>query len=235
MPPQLHVGTSGYAYKEWKGSFFPQDLPAKEMLRFYAASFGTVEINNTFYRLPKPSVLEAWAEQVPASFRFALKAPQRITHFQRLKDSSATLKDFLKVASTLKERLGPLLFQLPPNMKKDAPRLKVFLKLLPKSTRAAFEFRHQTWFDDETFELLREHKTALCIAEADDDIKCPLVATTDWGYLRLRKAKYTPAALKKWAQQVHAQPWRETYTFFKHEESGTAPKFAKKFLSLATP
>src|SRR5262245_21274774 len=134
MPTQLFVGTSGYAYKEWKGSFYPEDLPAKDMLRFYAGRFGTVEINNTFYRLPKPSVLQAWAAHVPAHFRFALKAPQRITHFQRLKGSNATLKDFLKVAATLKARLGPLLFQLPPNMKKDAPRLKAFLKLLPKST-----------------------------------------------------------------------------------------------------
>jgi uncharacterized protein YecE (DUF72 family) len=231
----LHVGTSGYAYKEWKGSFYPEDLPAKDMLRFYAQHFRAVEINNTFYRLPKPSVLQAWAEQVPADFKFALKAPQRITHFQRLKGAASTLKDFLKVASTLKSQLGPLLFQLPPNMKKDAPRLKSFLKLLPKATRAAFEFRHQSWFDDETFDLLRAHNTALCLAEADDDLKVPIVATTDWGYLRLRRANYTPAALKKWAQQVKAQPWRETFVFFKHEETGTAPKFAKKFLTQFAP
>ena len=162
----LYVGTSGYSYKEWKGPFYPDDLPDKEMLRFYGERFRSVEINNTFYRMPKASVLEAWAAEVPADFKFVLKASQRITHKQRLKDAGDSVSYLLEVAGVLKERLGPLLFQLPPFLKKDAPRLREFLALLPKDRRAAFEFRHQSWFDDEVFGLLRDQRAVLCIAEA---------------------------------------------------------------------
>src|SRR6476646_4308374 len=180
----LYVGTSGYSYKEWKGTFYPEDMPEKQMLRFYGEHFRTVEINNTFYRMPKASVLEAWAGEVPADFRFVLKAPQRITHIQRLKDAGDSVSQLLEVAGVLKERLGPLLFQLPPNFKKDVPRLAAFLALLPSRCRAAFEFRHASWFDDEVFGLLREHRTGFCIADAEDELEVPFVATEDWGYLR---------------------------------------------------
>src|SRR5438132_13650700 len=152
----LYVGTSGYSYKEWKGTFYPEDLPDKQMLHFYGERFRTVEINNTFYRMPKPLVLEGWAEEVPADFKFVLKASQRITHMQRLKDADDSVSYLLKVAGALKERLGPLLFQLPPFLKKDLPRLREFLALLRRERRAALEFRHESWFDEEIFGLLRE-------------------------------------------------------------------------------
>src|SRR2546423_920968 len=152
----LYVGTSGYSYKEWKGTFYPEDLPEKQMLRFYGEQFRSVEINNTFYRMPKVSVLEGWAAEVPANFKFVLKAPQRITHFQRLKDAADSVKYLLEVAGTLEERRGPFLFQLPPNLQKDLPRLREFLKLLPPQTHAAFEFREQSWFDPEVFAVLQE-------------------------------------------------------------------------------
>ena len=230
---EIHTGTSGYSYSEWKGSFYPEKLPVKQMLHYYGERFSAVEINYTFNRLPKPSVLEAWAAEVPANFNFALKAPQRITHFQRLKDSGDTLSKFLEVSDVLKKRLGPLLFQLPPNFKKDLPRLQEFLTLLPSTTRATFEFRHASWFDDEVFDLLRKRKVALCNAEADDDLKLPFVATTNWGYLRLRRSDYSTPELKAWMKLVQSQDWRDVFVFFKHEDEGNAPKLAAKFLELA--
>jgi uncharacterized protein YecE (DUF72 family) len=229
----LYVGTSGYSYKEWKGTFYPQDMPEKEMLRFYGQHFQTVEINNTFYRMPKPSVLEAWAVEVPDNFKFVLKASQRITHMQRLNNTDDSLAYLLKVASTLKEKLGPLLFQLPPYLKKDAPRLRDFLQSLPAERGSAFEFRHQSWFDEEVFELLRQHRTVLCIAEAENDLEIPFVSTADWGYLRLRRPDYGDTELKAWAKRVEAQKWRDAFIFFKHEEEGKGPAMAKRFLELA--
>ena len=229
----LYVGTSGYSYKEWKGTFYPEDLPDKQMLRFYGERFRSVEINNTFYRMPKASVLEAWAKEVPADFMFVLKASQRITHHQRLKDADGSISYLLEVAGALKERLGPLLFQLPPYFRKDAPRLREFLALLPSDRRAAFEFRHQSWFDDEVFGLLRDHRAVLCIAEAENDLEIPFVSTADWGYLRLRRPDYGDAELKAWAKRVHEQEWREAFIFFKHEEEGKGPEMAKRFLKLA--
>ena len=228
----LYVGTSGYSYKEWKGTFYPEDLPDKQMLRFYGERFRSVEINNTFYRMPKASVLEAWAKEVPADFMFVLKASQRITHHQRLKDADDSVSYLLEVAGALKERLGPLLFQLPPYLRKDAPRLREFLALLPSDRRAAFEFRHQSWFDDEVFGLLRDHRAVLCIAEAENDLEIPFVSTADWGYLRLRRPDYGDAELKAWAKRVHEQEWREAFIFFKHEEEGKGPEMAKRFLKL---
>ena len=198
----LYVGTSGYSYKEWKGSFYPEDLPEKQMLRFYGERFQSVEINNTFYRLPKASVLETWAEEVPADFRFVLKASQRITHMQRLKDAGDLVSYLLKVAGTLKERLGPLLFQLPPYLKKDLPRLREFLALLPPDRLSAFEFRHESWLDEEVFSVLREQRVALCIAEAEEGLQIPFVSTADWGYLRLRRPDYGDAELKAWVKRL---------------------------------
>jgi len=229
----LYVGTSGYSYKEWKGTFYPKDLPEKQMLRFYGERFRSVEINNTFYRMPKASVLEGWAAEVPPDFKFVLKAAQRITHQQRLKDAGDSVSYLLEVISTLKERLGPLLFQLPPYLKKDAPRLREFLTLLRAPARAAFEFRHQSWFDEEILDLLREHQAVLCIAEAENDLEIPFVSTADWGYLRLRRPDYGDAELKTWAERVHGQDWRDAFIFFKHEEEGKGPQMAKRFLELA--
>jgi uncharacterized protein YecE (DUF72 family) len=230
----LYVGTSGYSYKEWKGTFYPRDLPARQMLRYYGEHFRTVEINNTFYRLPAAAALEAWAGEVPAGFRFVLKAPQQITHRQRLKDTGESVSNLLEVAEALKKRLGPLLFQLPPNMKKDGPRLREFLALLPRRRRVAFEFRHPSWFDDEVFGLLRDHQAALCIAEAENDLEVPFVATAGWGYLRLRRLDYGDAELKKWVKRVRKQAWRDAFVFFKHEDEGKGPQLAKRFLELAT-
>ena len=227
---ELYVGTSGYFYKEWKGSFYPEDLSEKRMLPFYSERFRTVEINNTFYRIPKPAVLEAWAAEVPAEFKFVLKASRRITHLQRLKDADDSVSYFLKVAGALKEKLGPLLFQLPPFLKKDAPRLQEFLGRLPEKPRAAFEFRHQSWFDEEVFGLLRQHGSALCIAEAETDLEIPFVSTADWGYLRLRRPDYGPAELKAWVERLGQQGWREAFLFFKHEEAGKDLQISWQFL-----
>ncbi|MBI2948936.1 MAG: DUF72 domain-containing protein [Verrucomicrobia bacterium] len=228
----LYVGTSGYSYQEWKGAFYPEGLPDKQMLRYYGERFRTVEINNTFYRMPKASVLEGWAAEVPAGFKFVLKASQRITHEQRLKDAGDSVSYLVKVAGALGERLGPLLFQLPPYLKKDAPRLSEFLKLLPPDRRASFEFRHQSWFDDEIFCLLRDHQAALCIAEAENDLEIPFVSTADWGYLRLRRPDYGDAELKAWAKRVHQKEWKDAFIFFKHEEEGKGPQMARQFLEL---
>lgn len=229
----LYVGTSGYAYKAWKGSFYPADLAATRMLRYYGEHFRSVEINNTFYRMPSVPVLEAWAGEVPADFRFVLKAPQRITHLHRLQDAGDSLAYLLGVAATLQARLGALLFQLPPSLKKDVPRLREFLALLPSQPRAAFEFRHPSWFDEAVFTLLHEHRAALCIADAGGDLEVPCVATAEWGYLRLRRPDYDDAALKAWAKRVQDVEWQDAFVFFKHEDEGKAPRLAKRFLELA--
>jgi uncharacterized protein YecE (DUF72 family) len=230
---KLHVGTSGYSYKEWKGTFYPEKLPAKDMLRYYGERFGAVEINNTFYRMPKTAVVEAWGSEVPAGFQFVLKASQRITHIKRLKEVDEPVSILLKVAGALGERLGPLLFQLPPNMKKDVPRLRDLLALIPRHQRVTFEFRHASWFDDEVFNVLREHGATLCTAEAEGDLTVPLVSTADWGYLRLRLPEYTDADLRTWLGRLREQPWQEAYVFFKHEDEGKGPQFARRFLDLA--
>jgi uncharacterized protein YecE (DUF72 family) len=229
----LYVGTSGFSYKEWKGKFYPEDLPDSQMLRFYGGQFRSVEINNTFYRMPKAAVVESWAEEVPADFKFVLKAPQRITHHQRLKDSSESMSYLLKAANALKDRLGPLLFQLPPFLRKDVPRLRDFMALLPKDCLAAFEFRHQSWFDDEIFALLREHQAALCIAEAENDLQIPFVTTANWGYLRLRRPDYGDAELRTWSKRIREERWRDAFVFFKHEDEGKGPEMARRFLQLA--
>jgi uncharacterized protein YecE (DUF72 family) len=229
----IYAGTSGFAYKEWKGPFYPEDLPEAEMLEFYAERFRTVEINNTFYRMPKPALLEHWATRVPPDFRFVIKASRQITHLKRLKDVGDSVSYLLKVTGSLQPHLGPLLFQLPPFLKKDAARLREFLSLLPANQRAAFEFRHQSWFDTEIFDLLRDHRAVLCVAEAENDLDIPFVSTADWGYLRLRRPDYGDADLKEWIERLRQQQWREVYVFFKHEDEGKAPMMAKRFLELA--
>jgi uncharacterized protein YecE (DUF72 family) len=229
----LYVGTSGYSHKEWKDRLYPKDLPVKQWLRFYGERFRTVEINYTFRRMPTASVLDSWADAVPAGFQFVLKAPKRITHMQGLKNAGDSISNFLEIAGKLKKRLGPLLFQLPATFMKDAPRLRTFLALLPPKRRVTFEFRHPSWFDDEVFGLLREHRAALCIADAEDALEVPIVATTTWGCLRLRRPDYDAAALKRWVKQVRNQEWQDAFVFFKHEDEGKGPQLAKRFLELA--
>jgi uncharacterized protein YecE (DUF72 family) len=229
----LYVGTSGYSYKEWKGSFYPEKIPAKEMLRYYAERLSTVEINATFYRMPQQSMLETWLTQAPSPFRFALKASQRITHFKRLKETDDETKYFLDTAAVLGDQLGVVLFQLPPNMKKDLPRLETFLTLLPQTTPAAFEFRHPTWFDDDVLELLRSQNRPLVVSDTDDMPTTHIDKTADWGYLRLRRVNYSEENLAEWVARINAQNWKETFLFFKHEDAGTGPRLAAEFLKLA--
>jgi uncharacterized protein YecE (DUF72 family) len=231
---RLGVGTSGYSYAAWKGPFYPKDLPASEMLPYYAERLGAVEINNTFYRLPKRSVLEGWAEQVPEEFRFVLKASRRITHLKRLQDAGDETRYLLETSGALGERLGAILFQLPPNLKCDLERLDAFLALLPADARAAFEFRHASWHDAPVLERLRARDFPLVIADTDE-AEAEIDPTASWGYLRLRRADYERADLAAWAQRVAAQQWREAFVFFKHEDEGAGPRFAAEFLELAGP
>ena len=229
---KLLAGTSGYSFKEWKGVFYPEDIKADAMLGFYATKFPTIEINNTFYRLPKEHVLEEWASQVPDGFSFAIKASQRITHHTRLKVESQSLVEFLlKNTSVLAERLGPILFQLPPNLKKDLPRLANFLSYLPEGRKYTFEFRHESWFDEDTFSLLRDRDIALCISESAE-LSCPLVCTASWGYLRLHRLDYSAADLGEWAVKVAAQAWDTAYLYFKHDEGeGSGPPAVEGFVA----
>ena len=231
---ELRTGTSGYSYDEWNGPFYPEKLKAAERLRFYAERLPAVEINNTFYRLPKESVLENWCEQVPETFRFVIKASRRITHFKRLKKTEDETGYLLKTLRTLGPRLGCVLFQLPPNLKQDLPRLEAFLGLLPEGTRAAFEFRHESWFDETTYQRLRDRGLALVVAEAEaDDEPTEIVSTADWGYLRLRRSDYAHADLAAWAERVRATGWDEAFVFFKHEDAGAGPRLAAEFLEVA--
>lgn len=230
---RIAVGTSGYSYKEWKGSFYPQDLPASGMLAFYAGRFDTVEANNTFYRMPEARTLERWAAEVPERFTFAVKAPQRITHQKKLAEAGEDVRYLFEVLAALGEKLGPVLFQLPPFLRCDLERLRQFLRILPRDRRIAFEFRHPSWSDDAVYSLLREHDAALCCADTDEtpDPASILVRTASWGYLRLRRSEYGEGALAEWAGRVTSQPWSDAFVFFKHEDEGRGPAFAQRFLS----
>jgi uncharacterized protein YecE (DUF72 family) len=229
----LHVGTSGYSYKEWKGNFYPEDLPAKEMLSYYSRRLPAVEINNTFYRLPQPSMIENWKEKVPDAFRFSIKATQRITHIKRLNNCADETEYLMKTAALLGERLGVVLFQLPPNMKRDTGRLESFLALLPDGTRAAFEFRHETWFEDETYSLLSSKDCALVVSDTDEKPLSEIISTASWGYLRLRREAYEQNDLVEWMKRVRNQKWKDAFVFFKHEDEGVGPKLAAQFLDIA--
>ncbi len=221
------IGTSGFSYKEWVGDFYPPKTPGTKMLSFYAAHFLTVEVNYTFRAMPKPQMLEGWAAQTPETFRFALKAPQRITHFMRLRGAADIAGHFAKTASVLGERLGPVLFQLPPNFKADIPLLSEFLDELDSSLKPAFEFRDKSWFSDNLFETLRQKNTALCIAETED-LATPVERTASHVYLRLRKGDYNDAELTEWARRIakFADDGAQTFVYFKHELS--APKLAER-------
>jgi uncharacterized protein YecE (DUF72 family) len=229
----LRVGTSGYSYKGWKGSFYPEGLPDKDMLTTYARKLPAVEINNTFYRLPTTALLESWAEQVPENFRFVLKASRRITHIKRLKECEEETGYLFQTAQTLGERLGAILFQLPPYLRKDTPRLEDFLKLIPKDSRAAFEFRHESWFDEDVYDSLKEKGCALCFADTEDNKLEALVSTASWGYVRLRKPEYGEKDLREWVKRVKRQEWDQAFIFFKHEDGGEGPRLARRFLDLA--
>src|SRR5438552_2839329 len=214
----FRVGTSGYNYAEWKGTFYPADLPASKMLAWYVERFATVEINATFYRMPNARTLAAWRDTAPAGFIFVLKAPQRITHMARLRDVDEPLRYFCDTARTLGDKLGPVLFQLPPNFRKAADRLGDLLAQLPPGLRVAFEFRHASWFDDETYGLLRARNAALCVADTEAGTT-PTVATADWGYVRLRAVEYGDEALDAWIARLRqvGGGWREAFVFFQHE------------------
>ena len=229
----IQVGTSGYNYTEWKGTFYPADLSAAKMLRYYAARFPTVEINATFYRMPTPKTLAGWDAATPSDFVLALKAPQRITHFARLRGIDDPLRFFCDTARTLGPKLGPLLFQLPPNFKKDTDRLAATLSLLPPDLRCAFEFRHDSWLAADVYDLLRRRNAALCIADSAS-ASTPLVATADFGYFRLRDEGYTDADLGRWAETIRGlgESWGEAFVYFKHEEAGTGPAFARRLTEL---
>jgi uncharacterized protein YecE (DUF72 family) len=229
----FYVGTSGYSYKEWKGGFYPEKIPAKDMLSYYSSRLNAVELNNTFYRLPQRSMVESWKTQVPENFRFTVKASQRITHFKRLKDAGEVTQLMLDTVSALEDRLGVVLFQLPPNMKKDLERLETFLKELPADTPAAFEFRHPTWFEDDVLDLLRSQNRALCVSDTDDMPMNHIDKTADWGYMRLRRVQYSEADLVEWIKRMRAQQWKDAFVFFKHEDEGTGPKLAAQFVKLS--
>jgi len=229
---KLWIGTSGFQYAEWKGNFYPEDLPASKMLPFYAERFSTTEINYTFHRIPAPKTIENWKTLTPENFRFALKAPQKITHFAKLRDCADTLGYFCQIISGLGQRLGPVLFQLPPNFRKDAAALNSFLRELP-SIRAAFEFRHDSWFDDEIVEILKSRNIALCIADTEK-LETPTVTTADYGYLRLRREDYEKSDVERWAKFTREQEarWRDVFVYFKHEESGIGPKLAAQMIEM---
>ena len=214
---RVAAGTSGFSYKEWQGTFYPEKFAASRMLQFYAERLQTVELNNTFYRMPNEALIRGWNERTPEHFRFVLKAPRQMTHIKKLADCAAPLARFTEVAATLGEKLGPLLFQLPPTFQRDVERLDGFLSGLPKGVRAAFEFRHPSWVDPSTYEVLRARGAALCIAEVDAEEPPAIVATANFGYLRLRRENYTEAEIAAWAERVRAQPFDEVYVFFKHE------------------
>jgi uncharacterized protein YecE (DUF72 family) len=223
------VGTSGYSYKEWKGPFYPKEVPAAGFLRYYAAHFSTVEINNTFYRMPTTKLIEGWASEVPDTFTFAVKAPQRITHNAKLEGAGDAVSTLLRTVAILGPRLGPILFQLPPFLRKDVPRLERFLAELPAGPRIAFEFRHPSWFDDDVWAVMRARGAALCVAEGEK-LESPLVVTADWGYVRLRRDAYPDELVDAWAEKIRAQPWREAFVYLKHDE-GDAPSVAKRLIA----
>ena len=227
---QIHIGTSGYSYPEWRGTFYPDRFPAARMFDYYAERFATVEINATFYRMPTDAMIAAWQQRAPDGFRFALKAPRRITHDARLQNCEETMRFFVEAARRLGPRLGTLLFQLPPNFRYAADRFEAFLGWVPADLRTAFEFRHESWLNDEVYARLAARNAALCIADFGDRTT-PLVATARHGYFRLRDEGYTPADLERWAAMVaaRASEWDDVFVYFKHEEEGKGPEFARRF------
>ncbi|HLW11677.1 MAG TPA: DUF72 domain-containing protein [Casimicrobiaceae bacterium] len=231
---RLLAGASGYSFKEWKGTFYPEKIKADAMLAWYAERLPTVEINNTFYRMPKTAVIETWAAATPENFRFAIKASRRITHLARLKAESAAepLGYLYRNLTALGAKRGPVLFQLPPNLKKDLPRLVAFLRLLPEDHGAAFEFRDASWFADDVYDALKASGAALCLSEREDNAPPPLVETAPWGYVRLRLETYGDDDLRRWARRLEATSWNRIHVYFMHEP--TAPAYAKALMAIDT-
>jgi len=232
---RLLAGASGYSFKEWKGTFYPESIKPDAMLAWYSERLPTVEINNTFYRMPKVEVLESWGASTPAHFRFAIKASKRITHIARIKSESAAepLGYLYRNLEALGAKRGPVLFQLPPNLKKDLPRLTEFLALLPPDHRAAFEFRNDTWFEDDVYAALKSTGASLCLSEREDNAPPPLVETAPWGYVRLRLESYSDDDLRKWSERLEATTWNAIHIYFMHEP--TAPQYARALMDFATP
>jgi uncharacterized protein YecE (DUF72 family) len=230
---KIHVGTSGYGYKEWKGIFYPEKISPKDMLRFYSERLGAVEINNTFYRMPTETVLSSWAGQVPDDFVFAIKAPQVITHLKRLRNVEEETEYFFRTLAVLGSKLGPVLFQFPASFRADRAALKDFLDLIPRDVSCAFDFRSQSWFGDEILELLRKKGCSLCIEDTDENPAGGIVGTAPWGYLRLRRSGYGDADLSLWIERVFSQKWKRAFVFFKHEEAADGPEMAMYFRQLA--
>ena len=226
------VGTSGYNYPEWKGSFYPETLAASKMLAYYAERFSTVEINYTFYRSPTEKILEGWSRTVPEQFVFTLKAPRRITHDARLRDCGDAVRRFLETSATLGPKLGTLLFQLPPNLKKDLDLFDRVLETFPPRVRASFEFRHESWLGDDVYERLRARNLALCVADSER-LSTPVVVTADYGYFRLRDEGYTADDIAAWADRIRAATvgCADVFVYFKHEEEGKGPAFAQQVLA----
>lgn len=234
MTTRIFTGTSGFSFPEWKGTFYPAGLKEPDMLAYYASKLGVVEINNTFYRMPKTALLEGWAAKVPADFRFVLKASQKITHIARLVGTADNVAYLWNTAQVLGDRLGPLLFQTPPNLKRDDSRLTSFLGELPVGCRAAFELRHPSWNTPETLDLLRGHgQAAWCLADVDDAAEPELPTTAPFVYLRLRRTAYDEEALVRWRDRIRASGVAEAYVFFKHEDGGVGPRLAERLGELA--
>lgn len=230
---QLHVGTSGYGYKEWKGSFYPAKIAAREMLRFYGERLNTVEINYTFHHMPTERIIMPWAQQVPDDFRFVFKAPQVMTHVKRLKDVDEEAAYFFTTVALLGDKLGGVLLQFPASLRANLPRLEAFLRLIPATIPCAFEFRSPTWLEAGVAGVLHEHGYSLCTADSDEQPAAEPLANAAWGYLRLRRAVYTEADLARWLTQVQAQPWERAFVFFKHEDEAAGPVLALRFRELA--
>jgi len=226
---KIYVGTSGYGYKEWKGRFYPERISPEEMLRFYSERLGAVEINNTFYHMPKENVLASWAEQVPDDFVFALKAPQVITHLKRLRNVDAETEYLFRSLSALGGKLGPVLFQFPKSFRADRNALEDFFSLIPGNVSCAFEFRSPSWLDVGILDLLREKGCSLCIADVDEQPANEIISTASWGYLRLRRSDYTDADLSQWMERILSQEWKRVFVFFKHEEEAKGPEMAMRF------
>ena len=224
----IWVGTSGYNYPEWKGSFYPATLPAAKMLPYYAERVPTVEINYTFYRAPTEKILEGWSRATPEPFKLTLKAPRRITHDARLKECADLVRQFLETSAVLGPKLGALLFQLPPNLKKDVARLDAFLDAFPPRVCAAFEFRHASWLDEEIYQRLRARNLALCVADSER-LSTPVELTADYAYFRLRDEGYTPEDIRQWAGTIRERTsgCKDVFVYFKHEEEGKGPEFAR--------
>jgi uncharacterized protein YecE (DUF72 family) len=229
---EFYVGTSGYAYKEWKGKFYPEKIPAGRMLGFYSGLLNTVEINNTFYRMPRESVVLSWSKEVHEGFVFAIKAPQVITHLKRLRGVLEETDYFFRTISALDQKLGPVLFQFPKSFRVNRPVLQDFLGLIPRARKCAFEFRNPAWLSDEILNLLEENGASLCIADADENPATEIARTAQWGYLRLRRSDYQDADLSKWLERILLQKWEKAFIFFKHEDEAKGPEMAMRFREL---